>query len=140
MVKQTQHADRADPEDDAEQEGAPETRIPMLLLGALGVVYGDIGTSPLYTMREAFGLAGGLTVSARAVLGVLSLVFWALLVVVTVKYVPLITRADTRADAGILSLATLLLRGLARRSRWRTQEVVPTLTRCALLSGPGPQN
>src|SRR3546814_18162664 len=89
----------------------------MLLLGALGVVYGDIGTSPLYTMREAFGLAGGLTVSDRAVLGVLSLVFWALIVVVTVKYVLLITRADNRGEGGVLYLATLGLRGLARRSR-----------------------
>ena len=58
-----------------------------LVLAALGVVYGDIGTSPLYTMREAFGHAGGLHLSEPAVLGVLSLVFWSLILIVTLKYV-----------------------------------------------------
>jgi KUP system potassium uptake protein len=57
-----------------------------LVLAALGVVFGDIGTSPLYTMREAFGHAGGLRLSEAAVLGVLSLVFWSLLLIVTLKY------------------------------------------------------
>jgi KUP system potassium uptake protein len=78
-----------------------------LALAALGLVYGDIGTSPLYTMREAFGHAGGLHLSKPAVLGVLSLVFWSLILVVTVKYVVLILRADNRGEGGVLALGTL---------------------------------
>jgi KUP system potassium uptake protein len=78
-----------------------------LTLAAIGVVYGDIGTSPLYTMREAFGHAGGLHLSGPAVLGVLSLVFWSLILVVTVKYVVLILRADNRGEGGVIALGTL---------------------------------
>ena len=78
-----------------------------LTVAAIGVVYGDIGTSPLYTMREAFGHAGGLHLSEPAVLGVLSLVFWSLILVVTVKYVVLILRADNRGEGGVIALGTL---------------------------------
>src|SRR3954452_7501487 len=81
-----------------------------LVLAALGVVYGDIGTSPLYTLKEAFGHAGGLRLSEPAVLGVLSLVFWSLVLVVTVKYVALILRADNRGEGGVLALGTLAAR------------------------------
>ena len=69
-----------------------------MTLAALGVVYGDIGTSPLYTLREAFGPAGGLHLSVPAIYGVLSLVFWSLILVVTVKYVILLLRADNRGE------------------------------------------
>ena len=87
-----------------------------LALAALGVVFGDIGTSPLYTMREAFGHAGGLHLSEPAVLGVLSLVFWSLILIVTVKYVALILRADNRGEGGVLALgAARLARCPARR-------------------------
>jgi KUP system potassium uptake protein len=85
-----------------------------LALAALGVVYGDIGTSPLYTIREAFGHAGGLHLSDPAVLGVLSLVFWSLLLVVTLKYVVLILRADNRGEGGVLALGTLASRAVPR--------------------------
>ena len=81
-----------------------------LALAALGVVYGDIGTSPLYTIKEAFGEAGGLHESEAAVLGALSLVFWSLILVVTVKYVLLIMRADNRGEGGVLALSTLASR------------------------------
>src|SRR5215213_10856540 len=83
-----------------------------LVLAALGVVYGDIGTSPLYTLREAFGHAGGLHLGEAAVLGVLSLVFWSLILVVTVKYVALILRADNRGEGGVLALGTLAARAV----------------------------
>ena len=85
-----------------------------LALAALGIVYGDIGTSPLYTMREAFGHAGGLHLSGPAVLGVLSLVFWSLVLVVTVKYVALILRADNRGEGGVLALGILAARAVPR--------------------------
>ena len=85
-----------------------------LTLAAIGVVFGDIGTSPLYTMREAFGHAGGLHLSEPAVLGVLSLVFWSLLLIVTVKYVILILRADNRGEGGVLALGTLASQAVPR--------------------------
>ncbi|HYD64259.1 potassium transporter Kup [Azospirillum sp.] len=88
-------------------------RMPALVLGALGVVYGDIGTSPLYTLREAFHETGGLPVQEATVLGVLSLVFWALIVVVTIKYVAVVMRADNKGEGGVLALGSLAQRGVA---------------------------
>ncbi|HEX2529639.1 MAG TPA: potassium transporter Kup [Geminicoccus sp.] len=90
------------------------------VLAALGVVFGDIGTSPLYTMREAFGHAGRLELDELHVLGVLSLVFWSLTLIVALKYVVLIMRADNKGEGGVLALAALALgsggaRGDARR-------------------------
>jgi K+ transporter len=86
-------------------------RLPPLLLATLGVVYGDIGTSPLYTLRECFGHVVGLPLTEGNVLGILSLVFWSLIMVVTVKYVVFVMRADNRGEGGILSLMTLALQG-----------------------------
>ena len=83
-----------------------------LTLAALGVAYGDIGTSPLYTLREAFGEAGGLRLSGPTVLGVLSLVFWSLVAIVTLKYVVLILRADNGGEGGVLALGTLATRAV----------------------------
>ena len=88
----------------------PKTGLPALTVAAIGVVYGDIGTSPLYTMRVAFGPHGVLPLTEAAVLGVLSLVAWALFTIVTLKYVIVILRADNRGEGGILALSTLALR------------------------------
>src|SRR5690606_17702604 len=71
-----------------------------LMVGAVGVVFGDIGTSPLYTIKQAFSPHYGLTANHDTVLGVLSLVFWALTMVVTVKYVTIIMRADNEGEGG----------------------------------------
>jgi KUP system potassium uptake protein len=107
---------------DPTQEGAPPEprihpaarpaphRLGLLVVSAVGVVYGDIGTSPLYTLREAFGETGGLEPSQASVLGILSLVFWSLLVIVTLKYVVVIMRADNHGEGGILALAALALK------------------------------
>ncbi|MFO1320714.1 MAG: potassium transporter Kup [Burkholderiales bacterium] len=91
-----------------------------LALGALGVVFGDIGTSPLYTMKEAFGGPHALPLSHDNVLGVLSLIFWALVVIVTLKYVALVMRADNRGEGGIMALMALVVGTTERgsRSRW----------------------
>jgi KUP system potassium uptake protein len=86
-----------------------------LVLGALGVVYGDIGTSPLYTVRQCFDAEGAIT--PESVLGVLSLIAWSLMMVVTVKYVIVILRADNRGEGGILALTALALRSASRRGR-----------------------
>ena len=99
--------------------GSGDRRLAGLTVAAIGVVYGDIGTSPLYAMREAFGAHGGLPLGEPAVLGVLSLIFWALLLVVTIKYVAVIMRADNQGEGGVLALVSLVLRSLrgARRQR-----------------------
>jgi KUP system potassium uptake protein len=87
-------------------------------IGAMGVVYGDIGTSPLYAL-EASLTAAGLPPDRLAVLGVLSLIFWSLLIVVTLKYIVLIMRADNDGEGGILSLFALVQRTLRAGHRWQ---------------------
>src|SRR6202171_5565168 len=86
-----------------------------LMLGSIGVVYGDIGTSPLYALREAVTAAGGGTgsVTPQAVLGVLSLILWALIVVVTLKYVLILLRADNHGEGGTLALMALAQRAVS---------------------------
>ena len=88
-----------------------------LVVGALGVVFGDIGTSPLYTLKQAFLPHYGLTPDHATVLGVLSLVFWALMIVVTLKYVSIIMRADNEGEGGIMALMALAQRTLPKGSR-----------------------
>jgi len=89
----------------------------MLMLGALGVVYGDIGTSPIYAFREALVAAsGGAIASEQAVLGVLSLIVWALALIVTVKYIVFVLRADNRGEGGTLSLMALAQSGFQKPS------------------------
>ncbi|WP_156255774.1 potassium transporter Kup [Sandarakinorhabdus oryzae] len=89
----------------------PRTRLSILTLGAIGVVYGDIGTSPLYAFREAMAQLNGTPVGEAEILGVLSLALWALILVVTVKYVLFLTRADNDGEGGVLSLMALANRG-----------------------------
>src|SRR5260370_15021603 len=86
------------------------------VVGATGIVYGDIGTSPLYAMQSALGAAG--TFNAEAVLGVLSLIFWSLAICVTLKYVTVIMRADNEGEGGILALFALAQRRLITGSTW----------------------
>ncbi len=80
-----------------------------LTLGAIGVVFGDIGTSPLYAIKEVFH--GGLTIDKLHVLGVLSLIFWSITMVVTIKYAIFIMRADNKGEGGIMALMALALQG-----------------------------
>ena len=86
--------------------------------GAIGVVFGDIGTSPLYALQQSLAATGSDSQSPATVLGVLSLMFWSLLVVVTLKYVVLIMRADNAGEGGILSLFALVQRRLEEAPRW----------------------
>jgi KUP system potassium uptake protein len=95
---------------------APSTaRFGALTVGSIGVVYGDIGTSPLYALREAVMAAGGPggTATTQAVFGVLSLILWALIIVVTLKYVLILLRADNNGEGGTLALMALAQRGVA---------------------------
>src|SRR5436189_6463093 len=89
-----------------------------LMLGSIGVVYGDIGTSPLYALREAVVAATGTATEAtpQAVLGVLSLILWALIIVVTLKYVVILLRADNNGEGGTLVLMALAQAALSRHA------------------------
>ncbi|HSP02641.1 MAG TPA: potassium transporter Kup [Acidimicrobiales bacterium] len=114
--------------------GRPRTG--MLALGALGVVFGDIGTSPLYAFREAFeGHGHELDVLESNVLGVLSLVFWSLVIVISVKYLALVMRADSHGEGGILTLTSLVTPAQQRGGRWVL--VLLGLFGTALLYGDG---
>lgn len=95
----------------SQQNTTPKKTWP-LMLGAIGVVFGDIGTSPLYTLKEAFGPHFGLVPDIENILGVLSLIFWSLIMIVTVKYVMIIMRADNKGEGGILALMALVQRSL----------------------------
>src|SRR5437868_1785758 len=88
-----------------------------LMLGCIGVVYGDIGTSPLYALREAIVAASGTGhVDPQAVLGILSLILWALIVVVTLKYVVILLRADNNGEGGTLALMALAQRAVGKNA------------------------
>jgi KUP system potassium uptake protein len=107
-------------------------------LGALGVVFGDIGTSPLYAFREAFLAAQGLEVNEGNILGILSLMFWSLILVVTVKYLIFVMRADNHGEGGILALTALAEGSKAhRRKLARRALILVGLFGTALLYGDG---
>ncbi|HEU5125541.1 MAG TPA: potassium transporter Kup [Verrucomicrobiae bacterium] len=110
-----------------------------LALGALGVVYGDIGTSPLYSLRECFHGPHAIDVSKANVLGVLSLVFWSLILVVSIKYLAFVVRADNKGEGGILALLSLAFpeRIAARGGRLSKIMIVLGLFGTALLYGDG---
>src|SRR5687768_6818575 len=114
-------------------------RLAALTLLAIGVVYGDIGTSPLYAFREAFKPEYGLDPSQANVYGVLSLILWALILVVSIKYIVFVMRADNRGEGGILSLLALVLQRKHRQNERRTRMVVIVvgLIGAALLYGDG---
>ncbi len=118
----------------SEQDGKPRKRLAALTLGALGVVYGDIGTSPLYALQETFG-EHGIRVSTENVLGALSLIFWSLIVVVSLKYVLFIMRADNKGEGGIMSLIALARRGVNASPRVRTLLIALGLMGAALFYG-----
>jgi len=87
-----------------------KTPIQILTLGALGVVFGDIGTSPLYALKECFHASHGLAITHENVLGLLSIIFWSITLVVSIKYIAFIMRADNNGEGGIMALLALSLR------------------------------
>ncbi|HWV63253.1 MAG TPA: KUP/HAK/KT family potassium transporter, partial [Oxalicibacterium sp.] len=89
-----------------------------LTLAAIGIVYGDIGTSPLYTMKEVFSEEHGLQLTTQNLLGVVSLIVWGLIIIVSLKYVTLVLRANNRGEGGIMALTALALSSVGRHSRW----------------------
>jgi len=110
-------ADNILPTDESPSHHGPRETLPKLMLGAIGVVYGDIGTSPLYTMKESFLGPHPLVVDKPHILGVLSLIFWSLMLVVTVKYVFVAMRADNKGEGGSFALLSLISRNLGHK-KW----------------------
>jgi KUP system potassium uptake protein len=105
-----------------------------LMLGALGVVFGDIGTSPLYALRECFNAGHhALALNPTNVIGLLSVIFWVLVLVISVEYVTFILRADNNGEGGILALMALVVRKFQGRERWRDYFVLVGLIGAALL-------
>jgi KUP system potassium uptake protein len=124
--------------DPTNADGEPRGRyLALLSLTALGVVYGDIGTSPLYAVRESFHHAHGIQPTPQNVLGVLSLIVWALLLVISVKYAVFVLRADNRGEGGILALTSLVTPVAAMRRSPRWVLIMLGLFGTALLYGDG---
>jgi KUP system potassium uptake protein len=106
-----------------------------MLVAAVGVVYGDIGTSPLYTLKEVFSGGYGVPISHDGVLGILSLIFWSLIWVVSIKYMLFVLRADNQGEGGIMALTALATRATASMPRLRALMVVCGLAGAALFYG-----
>ncbi len=115
----------------ADKSGLPSGSLGTMMLGALGVVYGDIGTSPLYTLKTALDWAGGATPAVAV--GMLSLIIWTLLITTSVKYVAVVMRADNDGEGGILALMSLL--GIKHGERIGV--IIIGLLGAALLYGDG---
>ncbi|WP_163021393.1 potassium transporter Kup, partial [Pseudomonas viridiflava] len=117
-------------------EGSGKAARPVgLLIAAVGVVYGDIGTSPLYTLKEVFQGGYGVEVTHDAILGVLSLIFWSLIWVVSFKYMVFILRADNQGEGGIMALTALARRATAKYPKLQMMMVVFGLFGAALFYG-----
>jgi KUP system potassium uptake protein len=101
----------------------PSQALGPALIGAIGVVFGDIGTSPLYAFKESLGAAGFVPGDASTVLGLLSLIFWSLAIVVSVKYLAVIMRADNHGEGGILSLVALIQQRFGTAEPWARRAV-----------------
>ena len=114
---------------------APRSATAALTLGALGVVYGDIGTSPLYTMKEIFSPATGIALDAQNLVGAVSVIFWGLMLVVTLKYVLLILRADNRGEGGIMALTALAAQAAGTTPQRRTVLLLVGVLGAALFYG-----
>src|SRR6186997_1477561 len=112
----------------------PGESLPVLMLGAVGVVYGDIGISPLYALKESFIGPHPMAVDRLHIFGVISLIFWSLMLVVTVKYVFVAMRADNRGEGGSLALLALIQRSLPGR-KWTASLVTMGVLATCLFYG-----
>ncbi|KVP62404.1 potassium transporter Kup [Burkholderia ubonensis] len=123
---------------DTDRPGMPgphKPALPALALAALGVVYGDIGTSPLYTLSTVFDPVNGLALNAFNLVGIVSLIFWSLMVVVSLKYVVLILRANNHGEGGIMALLALAASSVASRPRLRRALLVVGVMGASLFFG-----
>ena len=120
--------------DDASAPHGHREPLPALAIGAIGVVFGDIGTSPLYALKESFVGPHPLAVDRPHIFGVLSLIFWTMMLIVTIKYVFVILRADNKGEGGSLALLALIMRKIGD-SRWATAIIMLGVVATALFYG-----
>ncbi|MBC7502349.1 MAG: potassium transporter Kup [Herminiimonas sp.] len=113
------------------------TGLRALTIGAIGIVYGDIGTSPLYTMKEIFSPDHGVVLDNPNLLGIVSLILWGLTIIVSLKYVTLIMRADNHGEGGVMALLALALSSIKTSSAWFYPLTFVGLTGAALFFGDG---
>src|SRR5215212_1577544 len=114
----------------------PPSSLAKLAVGAVGIVFGDIGTSPIYAFRETFAGHHRLAPDPVHIYGVLSLIFWSMMIVVTLKYVSVIMRADNKGEGGSLALLALISRKSERKQRrWTTGIILLGVFACALFYG-----
>ena len=106
-----------------------------LAIGAIGIVFGDIGTSPIYAFRETFAGHHKLVVDQLHVFGVLSLIFWSMMIIVTLKYVTIVMRADNKGEGGSLALLALINRQIGSQKRWTTGIILMGVFATALFYG-----
>jgi KUP system potassium uptake protein len=116
---------------------AQKTSLTGFMIGAIGIVYGDIGTSPLYTLKEVFNGSHPIPVNTVNILGALSLIFWALTIVVSLKYVIFIMRADNHGEGGIMALLALALRTVKNRVKFQRFIGIIGIIGVALFYGDG---
>ncbi|MEN3296198.1 MAG: system potassium uptake protein [Burkholderiales bacterium] len=114
-----------------------KSKVATLTIAAIGVVYGDIGTSPLYTMKEVFSRQHGLALNQENLLGVVSLIFWGLTIIVALKYVTLVLRANNRGEGGIMALTALAMSAVKHKPHWHHLVMLLGLTGAALFFGDG---
>src|SRR6059058_3510695 len=131
-ISPTGGAEAAPPQDVA--HGHAQGPLYKLAIGAIGIVFGDIGTSPIYAFRETFAGHHTLVVDQLHVLGVLSLIFWSMMIVVTLKYVTILMRADNKGEGGSLALLALIARKTEAAS-WGKSIVLLGVFACALFYG-----
>ena len=120
--------------DQTQTHHGPKEPLPAMMLGAIGVVYGDIGTSPLYTMKEIFVGPHPLALDRLHIFGVLSLIFWSLMLIVTLKYVLVAMRADNRGEGGSFALLSLIARNLEGK-KWTASLVTMGVLATCLFYG-----
>ena len=119
----------------AQSGHAPQGSLAKLALGAVGIVFGDIGTSPIYAFRETFAGHHQLAPDAMHIYGVLSLIFWSMMIIVTLKYVTIIMRADNKGEGGSLALLALINRSTSDKRRWTAGIVMLGVFATALFYG-----
>ena len=123
------------PHDITHGHGHPNGPLYKLAIGAIGIVFGDIGTSPIYAFRETFAGHHELRVDQLHVFGVLSLIFWSMMIIVTLKYVSIVMRADNKGEGGSLALLALINRTLSGKKRWTSGIILMGVFATALFYG-----
>ena len=113
------------------------SRLATLTIAAIGIVYGDIGTSPLYTMKEVFSAEHGIALNHGNILGVVSLILWGLLLIISLKYVTLVLRANNRGEGGIMALSALAMSSVGTGSRWHYPVMLLGMMGAGLFYGDG---